>query len=292
MPADVAYQGVAAAFGHEAAIAFAGESATTLACRRFEDVFRAVVDGAASLGVVPIENTLAGSVHESYDAFARFEAEPVRIVGERVLRISHALIVPPGVSLRDVRRVFSHPLALSQCEGLFRAHPELEAVAAFNTAGAVRQVLSSGARDAAAIASARAARTYGGVVLLDGIEDLEANYTRFLAIACGDRTLPETSPGDAPVRWKTSLLFTLEHRPGALASLLSAFSDRGLNLVKIESRPLLGRPFEYAFYVDLLGRVGEPAMDEALAVAARFARALRSLGSYVAARTPEIAPSR
>jgi prephenate dehydratase len=306
MSADVAYQGVPAAFGHDAALAFAGEAASCLACRRFEDVFQAVADGAAPLGVVPIENTLAGSVHETYDALARFHPRGVRIVGERVLRIAHALIAPHGVSLRDVRRVFSHPVALAQCEGLFRAHPEFEAVAAFNTAGAVQQVIASGARDTAAIASVRAARAYDGEVLLDEIEDHAENYTRFLAISRTDHALP-TAPAapTAPTatsatsatpleRWKTSILFTLEHRPGTLASLLAAFADRGIDLVKIESRPLPGRPFEYAFYVDLLGRVGDAApgqLDEALLAAGQFARTLWSLGSYPAAKAPERATS-
>jgi prephenate dehydratase len=297
MSADVAYQGVPAAFGHEAALAFAGESATSLACRRFEDVFRAVAEGAASLGVVPIENTLAGSVHETYDALARFQPEGVRIVGERVLRIAHALIAPRGVSLRDVRRVFSHPVALAQCEGLFRAHPEFEAVAAFNTAGAVQQVIASGARDAAAIASVRAARAYDGEVLLDGIEDHAENYTRFLAISRSDRApasaaFTPTAPAPSPARerWKTSILFTLEHRPGTLAALLASFADRGIDLVKIESRPLPGKPFEYAFYVDLLGRIGDTPpgpIDDAMLAAGRFARTLCSLGSYPAAKAPE-----
>lgn len=286
MPADVAYQGVPAAFGHEAALACAGERADALACRRFEDVFRAVVSGAARRGVVPIENTLAGSVHETYDAFARPGlGTEVRIVGERVLRIAHALIAPPGVALADVRRVFSHPVALAQCEGLFRTHPELEALAAFNTAGAVEQVLASGARDAAAIASERAARTYGGVVLLAGIEDDPANFTRFVEIA---PTAAPRAPEAAAGRWKTTVLFTLEHRPGTLASLLGAFSDRGIDLVKIESRPLPGRPFEYAFYVDLVGREGDAAMDAALREAGRFASTLRTLGSYPAAPPPPV----
>ncbi len=294
MLADVAYQGVPAAFGHEAALAVAGEAATTLACRRFEDVFRAVAEGAARLGVVPIENTLAGSVHETYDALARFQGDGVRIVGERVLRIAHALIAPRGVSLRDVRRVFSHPVALAQCEGLFRAHPEFEAVAAFNTAGAVQQIVAAGARDAAAIASVRAAHAYDGEVLLDGVEDHADNYTRFLAISLRDdgaSSAPSAAPA-APAapdeaRWKTSILFTLEHRPGTLASILGSFADRGIDLVKIESRPLPGRPFEYAFYVDLLGRVGDAKMDAALLAAGPYARTLCVLGSYPAAKAPE-----
>lgn len=294
MSADVAYQGVPAAFGHEAALAFAGEAATCLACRRFEDVFRAVSDGSASLGVVPIENTLAGSVHETYDSLARFQPAGVGIVGERVLRIAHALIAPHGVGLRDVRRVFSHPVALAQCEGLFRAHPEFEAVAAFNTAGAVQQVIASGARDAAAIASVRAARAYDGEVLLDGIEDHTENYTRFLALS-RNQQVPASTASALPVeRWKTSILFTLEHRPGTLAALLASFADRGIDLVKIESRPLPGKPFEYAFYVDVLGRVGDAPpgpLDEAMAAAGRFARTLCSLGSYPAAKAPERATS-
>jgi len=272
---DTAFQGVPGAFGEEATIGFRGEGATRLACKRFDDVFTAVVAGRAHYGVVPIENTLVGSVHETYDALA---SRDVRIVGERVLRITHALIAAPGVKLADVRRVHSHPVALAQCEGLFRDHPELEPVAPFNTAGAVREVIASGARDAAAIASKRAATLYGGEVLIDGVEDHAANFTRFILLARD----PTPLEADAAPR-KTSLLFGLEHKPGALAGVLGAFAQRGIDLVKIESRPIAGKPFEYLFYVDVRGDASISPLRETLHDVAQRTSALRVLGSYASA---------
>jgi prephenate dehydratase len=211
-------------------------------------------------------------VHESYDALGRHS---LQIVAEVVLRIAHALIAPPGVRLEDVRRVHSHPVALGQCEELFRARPELEPVAAFNTAGAVREVIERRAPDAAAIASRRAAEVYGGVVLLDGIEDHPVNFTRFLVVArTGDADPMREGPR------KTSLVFELEHRPGALAAALGAFAAHGVDLTKIESRPIAGRPFEYAFYVDLRGDAGDEPLARALAELRGCAASVRIFGSY------------
>lgn len=274
---EAAYQGVPAAFGEEATIAFVGGSARTLACRTFADVFAAVIDRRARRGVVPIENTLVGSVHDNHDLLTTHD--DVRIVGETVLRIAHALIAPPGVALADVRRVHSHPVALGQCEELFRGHPELEPVAAFNTAGAVQQVVQSGARDAAAIASKRAATLYGGVVLLDGVEDHAQNFTRFLLLARADEHVPR---GEGP--HKTSLSFELDHRPGALAAVLDAFAEQSIDLLKIESRPIAGKPFEYAFHLDVRGDAEiEPLASTIDRVRAR-SRSMRVHGSYAAAR--------
>lgn len=271
---DVAFQGVTAAFAEEAALAFAGAEARTLPCQRLEEAFDAVERGAASFAVLPIENSLAGSVLGSYDVL---NAHRLSLVGEVVLRVSHALIAPRGVELGAIRRVFSHPVALAQCEELFRRNPQIEAVAAYNTAGAVRDVIAAGAGDAAAIASSRAAEVHGGVVLLRAVEDHPQNFTRFLLAA-----RPGAAPPEGP--WsaarKTSLILTLAHRPGTLAAALAVFAARSIDLCKIESRPLRGRPFEYAFFIDVAGDVADPALSDALQEIAAHVTSARHLGSY------------
>jgi prephenate dehydratase len=276
----IAYQGVPGAFGEEAALAVSADGARLVACPRFEAVFDAVVAGDAERGVVPIENTLAGAVHEVYDLLGTKSAD-VRIVGETVLRIAHALIAPPGVDIAAIRRVFSHPVALAQCESLFRANPTWQPIAAFNTAGAVQDVIARAEPDAAAIASRRAAERYGGVVLRDGVEDHARNFTRFLAI--GRRAGSSESIDATNGAHKTSLVVTLEHRPGTLARLLSTFAARGIDLSKIESRPMRGKPFEYLFYVDVVGDASLDPLASALSDVAREVASLRVLGSYPAA---------
>jgi prephenate dehydratase len=271
---DVAFQGVAAAFAEDAALAFAGASARTLPCHRLEDAFDAVERGAASFAALPIENSLAGPVLSSYDLLA---ARALNLVGEVVIRVSHALIAPRGVRLEALRRVFSHPVALAQCEDFFRKNPQIEAVAAYNTAGAARDVITAAAGDAAAIASSRAADVHGGVVLLRALEDHPQNFTRFLLAA-----LPGTAPpaGAWSKSRKTSLMLTLPHRPGTLAAALTVFADRAIDLSKIESRPLRGRPFEYAFFIDLAGDADDPALADAIREIAARASTVRLLGSY------------
>jgi prephenate dehydratase len=271
---DVAFQGVAAAFAEDAALAFAGPAARTLPCHRLEEAFDAVETGAAAYAALPIENSLAGPVLASYDLVA---ARALHLVGEVVIRVSHALIAPRGVRLEALRRVLSHPVALAQCEEFFRQHPQIEAVAAYNTAGAARDVILANTGDAAAIASSRAAEVHGGVVLQRELEDHPQNFTRFLLAA-----LPGTPP--PPGAWsparKTSLIVTLPHRPGTLAAVLTVFADRAIDLSKIESRPLRGRPFEYAFFIDLAGDADDPALASALAEIGARASTVRLLGSY------------
>lgn len=271
---DVAFQGVAAAFAEEAAFAFAGAAARTLPCPRLEEAFDAVERGAASFAVFPIENTLAGSVLTSYDVL---DAHRLSLVGEVVLRVSHALIAPRGVALDAIRRVFSHPVALAQCEEFFRQNPEIEAVAAYNTAGAVRDVIAAGASDAAAIASSRAAEVHGGVVLRSALEDHPQNFTRFLLAA---RPGTEPPQGIWSAARKSSLIVTLAHRPGTLAAALAVFAGRAIDLCKIESRPLRGRPFEYTFFIDVAGDVADPALTDAIREIEAQATTVRLLGSY------------
>jgi prephenate dehydratase len=270
----VAIQGERGAFSHEAALELVGPATEVLPRPSFDALFDALKDGATDRALVPIENSLAGSIHENYD---RLRSRPFHIVAETQLRIRHCLIARPGAALESIREVASHPVALAQCREFFAHRPHLEAVAAYDTAGSVMDLLRDGAATRAAIASRLAAETYGGQILLEGIEDDPQNYTRFLLLA----REPAPPPGAGA---KTTVVFTLQNVPGALHRALGAFAARGLDLAKIESRPLRGRPWEYVFYLDVLG---DPAGD--LAAALEDLRALsgefRVLGSYP--RRPE-----
>ena len=270
MTSAVAIQGEAGSFSHAAAREVLGADVRLVPCATFEDLFRAVESGQATRGVVPIENSLAGSVYEAYDALG---AHALHVVGETQVRVRHCLVVRPGTPLGDVRKVASHPVALAQCRRFFLEHPTVAAVPAYDTAGSVRDLLADRLDANAAIGSALAATLYGGEVLLEGLEDHAENYTRFLVVA------PE--PGSLAGNSKTSLVFTLPNIPGSLYRAMGVFATRGLDLTKIESRPLLGRPWEYAFYLDVLG---DPrgAVADALAELAPLARELRVLGAYPA----------
>ncbi|HMJ59611.1 MAG TPA: prephenate dehydratase [Gemmatimonadales bacterium] len=270
MTSAVAIQGEAGSFSHAAAREVLGADVRLVPCPTFEDLFRAVESGQATRGVVPIENSLAGSVYEAYDALG---AHALHVVGETQVRVRHCLVVRPGTPLDDVRKVASHPVALAQCRRFFLEHPTVAAVPAYDTAGSVRDLLADRLDANAAIGSALAATLYGGEVLLEGLEDHPENYTRFLVVA------PE--PGSLAGTSKTSLVFTLPNVPGSLYRAMGVFATRGLDLTKIESRPLLGRPWEYAFYLDVLG---DPrgAVADALAELAPLARELRVLGAYPA----------
>jgi prephenate dehydratase len=264
----VAIQGELGAFSHEAAREVAGPDIDVMSCPTFDALFAAAVSEEADRALVPIENSLAGSIHENYD---RLWASPLHIVAETQLRIRHCLIARPGTALASIRRVASHPVALAQCRRFFAERPQIEAIAAYDTAGSVKDLLRDGPATQAAIASRLAARLYGGQVLLDEIEDDPQNYTRFLLLA--------REPGPASAASKTSIVFTLKNEPGALYRALGVFSLRGLDLAKIESRPLRGRPWEYAFYLDVLGDPGARTRD-ALEELRGMAHELRVLGSY------------
>jgi prephenate dehydratase len=265
---SAAIQGELGAFSHEAALRALGPDVRVLPQPTFDALFAAVCGGAAARGVVPVENTLVGSIHENYD---RLKANPLHIVAETQVRVRLCLVARPGTPRDAIRRVASHPVALGQCRRFFAAHPELEAVPAYDTAGSVRDLFAPGAAADAAIGSALAARLYGGVVLEEAIEDFPENYTRFLVVA----REPAVPRGAS----KTSLVFTLPNVPGSLYRAMGVFAARGLDLTKIESRPLPGRPWEYAFYLDVLGdprgALGE-ALEECRAMASEF----RVLGSY------------
>ena len=267
-PIPVAIQGERGSFSHAAALLVLGEDAEILPRASFDALFAAVVAGEADRGLLPIENSLAGSIHENYD---RLEASSLHIVGETQLRVHQCLIARPGASLASIRRVASHPVALAQCRRFFAERPQIEPIPAYDTAGSVQDLFRDGATTHAAIASALAARLYGGQILLEGIEDDPQNYTRFLVLA--------REPGPLADADKTSVVFTLENAPGALHRALGAFATRGVDLAKIESRPLRGRPWEYAFYLDVLGDPAGAA-GEALDELARLAEHFRVLGSY------------
>jgi prephenate dehydratase len=267
----VAYQGAPGAFSEDAARALSGAGAELYPCRTLDDVFAAIAAGRATAGVVPIENTLAGPVPGCADLLDRAD---VHIVGERVDRIVHALVAPAGVALADVRRVLSHPVAIAQCEGFFRRYPDAMPVPAFDTAGAVAEIMRGSARDAAAIASARAATVYGGVVIADAIQDRDDNFTRFLRVEPGTWRAPFEGGR------KTSIVCRLANRPGSLLGALEPFSTRGLNLTRIESRPIRDCPFEYLFHLDVAPGPPE-ALGSALKDLSARAVAMRVLGHYV-----------
>ena len=269
----VAFQGERGAFSQVAVEQLVGRDVKLAPCERFEQVFRAVADKKADAAVIPIENTLHGSVHENYDHLLNFE---LPIVGETHVRIAHNLIVRPGTRLRDVKRVFSHPVALNQCLRYLGEHAEWERVPFYDTAGSVKMLMEEEPEGAAAIASAIAADIYGGKILKRNIEDDPANFTRFFLLA-RPRTL---KPAAGARDWKTTLVFATRNVPGALFRSLSAFALRDINLMRIESRPLRGKPWEYLFYLDFTGHVDDPASQKALGHLAELADFLRVLGSY------------
>ncbi len=221
---------------------------------------------------------MAGSVHENYDHLLRFD---VRIAAETNVRIVHNLIAPPGVRMRDIHRVYSHPVALNQCLKFFQNHPRLEKVPFYDTAGSVKMIVEKGLRDSAAIASSVAAANYGAVILKPSIEDDRRNFTRFFQI---HRTAAVPATPVSKRAAKTSVVFTTRNVPGALFRAIGAFALRDVDLNKIESRPLRGKPWEYLFYLDFAGRETDPQVANALNHLRELADFLRVLGTYPAAK--------
>ena len=276
-PGAVAFQGERGAFSEQAARQLLGYSVPILACARFEDVFRSLKQGRVAGGVVPIENTLAGSVHENYDHLQHFG---LPIVAETSVRIVHNLIARQGVTFKQIRRVFSHPVALGQCLDFFFANPQIERIPFYDTAGSVKMIVDEGLDDAGAIASTVAAEIYGARILRKSIESDRQNFTRFFLLRTAQyaRRRPVRRPPGTV--WKTSLVFSTRNIPGALFRGLSAFALRDLNLTKIESRPLRGKPYEYLFYLDFLGHIDDPRVRNALRHLEEIADFLRVLGCY------------
>jgi prephenate dehydratase len=276
-----AFQGEKGAFSQKAVYQLLGSQAKVLPCVRFEDVFRALTEKRVDAAVIPIENTLAGSVHENYDHLLNFD---VRIVGETNVRIVHNLIALPGTSFSRIKRVYSHPVALNQCLTFFAENPQVERVPYYDTAGSVKMLAEEKPAGAAAIASQVAAEIYGARILRRSIEDDHRNFTRFFLLRRSSWK-GKAAPTPGASSWKTSLVFTTRNIPGSLFRALSAFSLRDINLAKIESRPRRGKPWEYLFYLDLLGHVDEPRVKNALGHLGELADFLRVLGCYPPARS-------
>ncbi|HKP85031.1 MAG TPA: prephenate dehydratase domain-containing protein, partial [Blastocatellia bacterium] len=244
-PARVAFQGERGAFSEEAARRLLGSDIEALPNRTFDEMFDAVTNSSADCAIVPIENSLAGSVHKNYDLLVEHD---LTIIGETNVRIVHNLIAAAGVALADVRRVYSHPVALAQCVKFLRANPQIEVAPAYDTAGSVKMVIEGGRPDEAAIAGAAAAVVYGAQIIAEGVEDNLENFTRFLLLTratCPQSIKPLGSNG----KRKTSIVFRVANSPGSLFRALAVFALRDIDLTKIESRPIAGRPWEYTFYL-------------------------------------------
>ena len=246
-----------------------------IACTVSAQVLARVVSEEVDSAVLPIENSLHGSVAEHYDLLLEL---PVRIDGESLLRIRHNVIAMPGVRLDAVRKIMSHPVALSQCRRFLAAHPEFEVVPFYDTAGSVKRLMETGLRDVAGIAPGLAAEVYGAEVLVSGVEDHAENFTRFHLLRKEDAPVAKDVAGAD----KMSLAFAIEHRPGTLVAALQRLAEAGVNLTKIESRPVPGSPWEYVFYVDVRFDSTETA-EAALTALQEHCRMVKVLGRYRAA---------
>jgi chorismate mutase/prephenate dehydratase len=264
----IAFQGERGAFSESAVYAFFGEAVEVKPCRDLTEVFDAVQKQETRFGVVPVENSLEGSVNQTYDLFLTHD---LKVCGEIIIRISHCLIANPNTTLEDVKAVYSHPQALAQCRR-FLEHLGRELVPTYDTAGSVKMLKEKGLKDAAAVASEKAAEIYGMKILAREIEDNPSNYTRFFVLSKEDS--PKTG------RDKTSIIFAAAHTPGSLYHALGEFAKRSINLTKIESRPTKQKAWEYNFYLDFEGHRSEPRCAEALEALAKSGAFLKILGSY------------
>src|SRR5215510_6969140 len=271
----IAYQGEPGAFS-EAASRLVSADAALFPCKSFEEVFASVEQGPAQYGVLPIENSIGGSIHRNYDLLME---NHLPIVAEVEVPVVHHLLALPGANLTAIKRVYSHPQALAQCERFLRTLSGVEIIATYDTAGSAKMIADGKLTDAAAIASARAGEVFGLVSLAASIQDFDDNITRFLVVG---RTPVRNAVAD-----KTSIVFALPNEPGSLFKALSVFALRGIDLTKLESRPIPGRPWEYLFYVDLAAASDEVACTRALAHLGEFAPMLRTLGSYARWKTHE-----
>jgi chorismate mutase / prephenate dehydratase len=268
----VAFQGEIGAYSEEAAFRYFGNSIAVKPCEKLDDVFAAVDKGEVTAGIVPIENSLEGSISRTYDLLLE---SSLRVCGETELRVIHCLIANPGATLASIKTVYSHPQALGQC-GAFLRHIGKELVPTYDTAGSVKMIKERGITDGAAIASSRAAEIYSMNVIAREIEDNPNNFTRFFALGKQD-SLPTGND-------KTSIVFSVKHRPGALYELLNELAARKINLTKIESRPTRQKPWEYNFYLDFEGHRQDETAREALQSLDQFAIFVKVLGSYPKAR--------
>jgi prephenate dehydratase len=284
----VAYQGVPGAYSEQASRALFGPGCRTMPCETFDAVFEAVENRTADRGVIPIENSLGGSIHLNYDLLVRHALSVTR---EAYVRIEHALLAPSGLKLADVREVRSHPQALAQCSDFLAAHRAIKPVVWFDTAGAAASLAENpepdkesapGSARVAAIASEAAGKLYGLKVLKKGLQNRAVNYTRFLCIA----RAPERPAKGAVL--KTSLTFVpARNQAGVLHKITGLFAERGIDLSKIESRPDPEKPFDYRFYLDISGGAQDAPVRAALQGLKKMTRDLRVLGSYARAELPK-----
>lgn len=265
---EVAFQGERGAFSEDAVVKFFGEDIPLLPCARLRDVFQVVLEDRANFGVVPVENSQAGSINETYDLLLEY---PLNIFAEIILRISHCLMALPGESLSSIKTIYSHPQALAQCEQFLRKLG-LNIIPSYDTAGSAKMIKERTLKECAAVASKRAADIYGLQILAPGIEDNRDNYTKFFAISKQEARLGQKN--------KTSLVFGTKNMPGALYSALGILATRNINLTKLESRPSKNKPWEYIFYVDLESELGSKVYQEAMGELTREATFVKILGSY------------
>lgn len=272
----VAFQGEKGAFSEEAAFSFFGENIETIGYKGFSEVFEAVEKGKVDFGVIPIENTLGGTIGQNYDLLLK---SGVKIFGEKVLRVQHCLIAKKGTKLSSIKKVYSHWQALAQCREFLKKN-KMEGIPTYNTAGSVK-LLAEGKleKDAGVIASERAAKVYQMEILKKGIETHKKNFTRFFVISKKEPPRSEKN--------KTSIVFSTLHLPGALFKALEPFAKRKINLTKIESRPIIGKPWEYNFYLDFEGHKDDKNVKEALKELKKYTNFLKILGSYPADVFPQ-----
>ena len=268
----VAFQGEIGAYSEEAAFHFFGPSVRVKPCESLDNVFKAVEQGEAQFGVVPIENSLEGSISRVYDLLLD---SSLMVCGETELRVVHCLIASPEARLDLIKKVYSHPQALGQCQAFLR-HLDSELIPTYDTAGSVKMIKEKGIADGAAIASTRAAEIYGMQIIAREIEDNPNNFTRFFLLAKQDSP---PSGND-----KTSIVFSVKHRPGALHEFLRELTSKNINLTKIESRPTRQKPWEYNFYLDFEGHREDKAAQEALATLDKSSLFVKVLGSYPKAK--------
>ncbi|MBZ5552280.1 MAG: prephenate dehydratase [Acidobacteriia bacterium] len=279
MKIRVAFQGERGAFSEQAARQLMGTRIEVIPCETFEKTFACVGRGRADLCIVPVENTLAGSITRNLDLSLKHR---FNIVGETNLRIEHHLVALRGTTWREINRIISHPVALEQCQKFLRRHPHIKSEVAYDTAGSVKMIVEHGWHDTAAIAGAWAAQWFRCGILQKNIEDHHENYTRFWLLEKGaaKRRSGGGSPWSGRKGNKSSIVFSTKNVPGALFKCLSVFALRDIDLTKIESRPVIGRPFEYFFYVDFLGNVAEERCQNALRHLGEVTDFLRVLGCY------------
>jgi prephenate dehydratase len=275
----VAFQGELGAFSQQAIRQLLGASAEPVPCRIFDQVFASLAAKKADAAAIPIENTLHGSIYENYDLLIKHD---FAITAETNVRVVHNLIAPPGLRFDQVRRAFSKDVALNQCRDFFAGQPRIQQEIFYDTAGSVKMIMEQRPPGGAAVASELAAKIYGARILKREIEDDRQNYTRFFLLEPAGAK-PRTPRGSGKKPWKTSLVFSTRNVPGALFRALAALALRDLNLAKVESRPLRGKPWEYLFYLDFLGRQDDEKVRHALGHLQELADYLRVLGTYRAA---------